>query len=308
MSKRKTTEQFIQEARAVHGDKYDYSNVEYKNSKTKIKIICKEHGEFWQTPGSHLYGRGCPKCGDKRTIKSHELTAEEFIQRAKRIHNDKYDYSQVNYTGIYNKIKIICPIHGFFEQRPNDHINNKCGCPKCGGSQKRTAEEFIKEAAIIHGNKYDYSKVNYINSKVKVEIVCPSHGSFWQTPNNHLKGASCPICKSSHGERRIRNFLTENKILFEEQKKFDNLYAVKRTGMAFNVFLSYDFFIPEKNLLIEYNGRQHYEAIDYFGGKEQLKKQRHHDWLKRKYARDNNYQLLTISYKDDILTKLKEVL
>lgn len=119
------TQEFINKARLVHGDKYDYSKVEYKTAKTKIIIICKEHGEFEQTPDNHLHGKGCPKC-----VKNHRLTQEEFIRRAKEIHNDLYDYSQTKYSNIQEKVTIICPKHGKFEQRPVVHLLG-CGCPKC---------------------------------------------------------------------------------------------------------------------------------------------------------------------------------
>lgn len=119
------TQEFIEKAKQVHGDKYDYSKVEYKTAKTKVIIICKEHGEFEQTPDNHLHGKGCPKC-----VKNYKLTQEEFIKRAKEIHNDFYDYSQVKYNNIQEKVTIICPKHGKFEQRPVVHLLG-CGCPKC---------------------------------------------------------------------------------------------------------------------------------------------------------------------------------
>lgn len=119
------TQEFIEKARLVHGDRYDYSKVEYKTAKTKIIIICKEHGEFEQTPDAHLQGKGCPKC-----VKNYKLTQEEFIRRAKKIHNNLYDYSQVKYNNIQEKVTIICPKHGEFEQRPVVHLLG-CGCPKC---------------------------------------------------------------------------------------------------------------------------------------------------------------------------------
>ena len=286
-----TTEEFIKKAKLVHGDKYDYSLVDYKKTNEKVKIICSIHGIFEQTPKAHLNVQGCPMCsGNKKETNS------SFIERAKLVHGDKYDYSLVNYVNNKTKVKIICSVHGIFEQIPNAHLN-KQGCPKCALEKNKqtkpiVVEEFVKRANKIHGNKYDYSKVDYINSQTKIKIICPIHGVFEQKPANHLRGAGCSKCRSSHGEETIRSYLLKNNILFEEQKRFKECKNIKP--------LPFDFYIPKKNLLIEYNGRQHYETVEHFGGREQLKIQRHNDWLKRKFARDNHINLLVISYKENI--------
>ena len=182
-----TTEDFIQKAREVHGNKYDYSLIDYINSKLNIIIICPEHGEFKQTPNSHLDGQGCPKCyGLYKTTK-------DFIIEAKKIHGDKYDYSLVDYINATTKIIIICPKHGEFKQQPYSHLS-KIGCPKCGGTGKFTTEEFIQKNKAIHGEKYDYSKTNYVSNNIKVIIICPEHGEFEQTPHQHISGEGCPKC------------------------------------------------------------------------------------------------------------------
>jgi hypothetical protein len=184
--KRLTTEQFIEKAKAVHGDKYDYSLVDYRNAKTKVKIICPEHGSFEQTPNNHLSGNNCPKCSDKK------LNTEEFIEKARNVHGDRYNYSIVVYNNKQTKVKIICPIHGDFEQRPDSHLNGN-GCPHCGRKTK-TTKTFIRESNIVHNDKYNYSLVEYKNNSIKVKIICPEHGSFEQTPSNHLSGKGCPKC------------------------------------------------------------------------------------------------------------------
>jgi superfamily II DNA or RNA helicase len=187
-----TTDVFIQKAKETHGDKYDYSKVEYINYTTNVKIICPEHGEFLQTPSNHLKGKQCSKCSNV-----FKPTTDEFIQKAKEIHGDKYDYSLVDYIGNKNKVKIICPEHGEFEQTPAKHLINR-GCRKCGGSAKLTTDEFIKKAKEIHGDKYDYSKAEYIDTKTKIKIICPEHGEFKKSPSNHLKGQGCSVC-NGHG-------------------------------------------------------------------------------------------------------------
>ena len=185
--KKDTTKEFIAKAKAVHGDKYDYSKVNYVDCNTKVTIICPTHGEFEQAPRTHLSGRGCPDCAKQR------MTTEEFIEKAKKVHGDKYDYSKVKYVNKDTKVTIICPTHGEFEQNPRSHLTGK-GCPACGGSRKVTTEEFIKKARKVHGDKYDYSKVDYVNNNTKVTIICPTHGEFEQKPSGHLTGRGCPYC------------------------------------------------------------------------------------------------------------------
>ena len=192
-NKNKTNEEFIKEAKKVHGDKYDYSKVEYVNNKTKVCIICPKHGEFWQTPKNHLNGQGCIKCSYKLRAEKNQLTTEEFIEKARQIHGNKYDYSKVKYVNNKAKVCIICPEHGEFWQTANMHLQGN-GCKICGGNKKKTIEEFIKEAREIHEDKYDYSKVEYVNAYTSVCIICPKHGEFWQTPNGHLKGSGCKKC------------------------------------------------------------------------------------------------------------------
>gem|GEM_PF-2831800 len=176
-------------AKEVHGDKYDYSLVDYKNNNTKVIIICPEHGKFEQTPKQHLRPNCCPKCAGR--IKR---TTEEFITKANKKHDGKYDYSKVKYINSKTKICIICPEHGEFWQEPSSHLSG-CGCPNCGGTKKMTTEKFIAKAKKVHGDKYNYSKVEYKDNKTKVCIICPEHGEFWQQPSHHyLKGCGCPNC------------------------------------------------------------------------------------------------------------------
>lgn len=187
-----TTEGFIAKAISVHGNKYDYSQVNYINATTKIKIICPQHGEFLQKAANHTNQKqGCPNCGG-----SLPLNTEIFITRAKDIHGDKYDYSDTVYINANTKVKIFCKGHnGYFEQLPTSHIIAKQGCLTCSGSLKHTNETFIKKAKEVHGEKYDYSQVNYINNKTPVKIYCTYHKEFFeQTAGCHLKGQGCYKC------------------------------------------------------------------------------------------------------------------
>ena len=209
--KKQTLEEFIARAKKVHGDKYDYSKVVYKNSTTKICIICPEHGEFWQVPSSHLQGIGCPFCGHR------SLTDEEFIIEARKIHGDKYDYSKIGLKDRDGRRCIICPEHGEFWQKKSAHLRRKRACLLCSGNKKLTTEEFIERARKVHGDKYDYSKVVYESSHKKVCIICPEHGEFWQEPDNHFRWG-CKKCQTSTLEKIVRGFLTSLDISFEEQK------------------------------------------------------------------------------------------
>ena len=290
--KRKTTDQFIKEAKLIHGNKYDYSLVDYINNYTKIKIICPKHGIFEQLPSNHLKGVGCSKCANNEN-----KTKEEFIKEANLIYNNFYNYSLVNYINNKTKVKIICPKHGVFVQAPKSHL--KYGCKKCFFEKTRFSQnEYIEKAKEIHDDKYDYSLVDYKNIRGKIKIICPIHGVFEQLANNHLRGIGCPKCKSSKGEITIRKYLKKRNILFEEQKKFDNLKDIKQ--------LSYDFYIPEKNLLIEFNGEQHYRKC-FNRDLHKWHRQKHHDWLKRKFARDNHFNLLVIKYDEDANKMLDNV-
>lgn len=178
---------FIERACKVHGNKYDYSKVEYVNNNVKVCIICPEHGEFLQTPHNHLRGQKCPKCSGCIVY-----TTEKWIEAARKVHGDKYDYSKVEYINAKTKVCIICPEHGEFWQKPNNHLMGK-GCIKCSGNLKNT-EDWINQAYSIHKGKYDYSKTKYINAKTKLCITCPKHGEFWQLPNDHLISKGCPMC------------------------------------------------------------------------------------------------------------------
>ena len=185
-----TTEEWIASARKLHGDKYDYSKVVYVDGKTKVCIICPEHGEFWQSPANHLLGIGCPKCEQIAIDKLKQAIVENFIKKARLVHGDKYDYSKVKYVNGKTKVCIIDPEYGEFWQKPNDHLKG-CGCPKRdveqnSKNQSLSAKDFIKRARLIHGDKYDYSKVAYVNGYTKVCIISPELGEFWQTPIDHL--------------------------------------------------------------------------------------------------------------------------
>ena len=248
IGKKMTTEEFITLAKNVHGDKYDYSKVEYVSSDKKVCIICPKHGEFWQVPNSHLQGRGCPVCGAETRRESRTKTTYDFITKAREIHGDKYDYSKVEYKGANVDVCIICPEHGEFWQRPTNHLTGK-GCPKCAGRTTLTREDFIAKAREVHGsNKYDYSKVEYVNAKTKVCIICPEHGEFWQLPDHHLKGAECPKC---HGRgKTTEEFITELRDVHGDKYDYSKVEYVKNSVKVCVICPEHgEFFATPANLL-----------------------------------------------------------
>ena len=264
MGKRKTLTKFIEEAKLMHIDKYDYTLANYINAHTKVKIICPIHGEFEQRPHRHLQGDGCKECAKKVVSKKNSSSLNDFINKGKLIHGNKYDYSKVEYVNNKTKVKIICPIHGEFEQVPTSHLNAKCGCPNCGSIKKsfnnrKTLEEFIDEAKLVHGDRYDYSKIEYKTTNDTIEIICKLHGNFFQKAYKHLQNQGCPICKESKLEKIIRLFLFENNIRYVSQYgKKDN---IKWLGNQ-----SLDFFLIDYNVAIECQGEQHFNVVD-FGNK-----------------------------------------
>jgi len=230
MSLKLTTEEFINKAKNVHGDIYDYTKVDYKNYSTKVKIICPKHGPFYQIPGNHLYGNGCPTCGKKIIGDKLRNKSKIFLKKALETHGNHYNYSQIIYKGMHEKIKIICPIHGAFMQTPSNHVVNKQGCPKCGKinqvkHQSKSKKEFIDESQRKHRNKYNYSQSKYINNSTKVKIICPEHGSFYQLPTNHLNlGHGCPKCANYGFDPNLPAILY---YLFDPQ---ENLYKIGITN------------------------------------------------------------------------------
>lgn len=288
MTKIKTREQFIKDAKAIHGNKYDYSKVEYKGNKTNIKIICPIHGEFEQRPENHLHGFGCKKCSSK-----YSYTKEEWIENAKSIHGDKYDYSKTSYKNTHTKVKIICPKHGEFKQYPTDHING-CGCQKCRAeklSQDYTSNsiEFIKKAIKIHGSKYSYDNVIYIDAHTDVFITCSTHGDFKQSPNAHLNGCGCPRCNQSHLEEEVSEQLSNNSIDFKQGYRIDWL------GLQ-----HLDFYLPKYNLAIECQGEQHYRPIEQFGGNEGFLRSQERDQRKKQLCEENGVKLLYFTHYDNV--------
>jgi len=409
--KRLKLEDFINKCKEKHDNRYDYSCVDYINISTKIKIICKEHGEFNQIAKNHKDGQGCPSCYgdlniskfdfikkygreeydyslieeplrikgsikimDKRTgltyiqladhhkrnikpskiesnslvkklkqihndgfnylieketyystdkikiinkktkdefyyrvdrhlsgMKPNKVTLNYFLIKSKEIHGDKYDYSLIkSIKGSSNKkVEIICKDHGLFTQRISNHMNLGDGCPKCVGVGKWNTELLISEFKKVHSDKFDYSNVKFENVDKKVEIICKEHGRFRQGIHKHLSGQGCRFCESSSkGEDYVKMWLDEMNLNYNRQHSFDTCRYVNK--------LSFDFYLPDHNICIEFDGKQHFKSIDWFGGDKEFIKNKERDKVKDDWCVNNNVGLLRIKYNQ--VNKIKYIL
>lgn len=291
--------EFIEKAKSIHGDKYDYSKVEYTKNSEKVCITCPQHGEFWMTPHNHLQKRGCPICANasrKKFLNNYDRTSinekvkENFFAKANEKHSYKYDYSKSEYVNSRTPMSIVCPIHGEFLMTPRQHLQG-CGCYKCAKEnfsmrKKLGIDGFIEKAAKVHGNKYDYSKVEYINALTKVCVICPVHGEFWQTPSAHIHlREGCPKCNESHLERLTRNTLDNSGIV--------HISECSRDILPWLGLQTLDFYLPGKNIAIECQGRQHFSDKAFSGKykKRDFEYQIKNDIIKNKKCKENNVRL-----------------
>ena len=248
-----TQEDFIKRSNTIHNNKYDYSKTIYVKASEKVIITCPIHGDFEQTPNNHKK-RGCKKCGDIRRITLKTVSQDTILERFKKVHGDTYDYSYVNYIGGKHKVKIRCKKHDYiFEQLSDNHLKGQ-GCPKCGGNNKKILEDF---RYIMDNSIYDYSKTVYNGIKNKIEIVCPIHGSFWQTAENHFyNNHKCPKC--SRSDRSTSK--NEDEIYSLIKKYYNNSEQSNRIILKGKEI---DIYIPELKIGIEYNGLYWHSDLYY---------------------------------------------
>lgn len=365
--------EFLFRSKEIHRDRYIYDLVDFQGVNRKVKIICKEHGMFEQTPDNHMNGQNCPRCGQIQTGISGRITFKEFKKRAREVHGEKYNYISDSYTMVSEKVSVIChdhgefkingtnhlngeacyncgiekirddklipleeikknlrvkyedryvydfsdyvdtstpvsikcPDHGYFKSTIKQHLRSPHGCPSCSNEARAESqilpfanykERFIQK----HGKKYKYNENSFKSGSAKMEIICDKHGAFDQAPLVHQNGHGCPRCKSSTGENLIRILLENKEIDFEEQKVFEGLRD-KRP-------LFVDFYINKINTVIEYNGIQHYEAFDFFGGEKSFKNGVKKDKIKMNYCNKNGINFEVIRYDEDVQTRMNEIL
>ena len=283
-----TLENFIEKSEEVHGKFYDYSKFIYVNTTTKGLINCPKHGDFLQTPGNHIYGQGCPKCGrEKSKDKQLTYTLTNFINESNIKHNNFYVYDKVEYINKNTKVTITCSKHGDFIQSPNKHLIGQ-GCPKCGlekriTSQTMSENKFKERSSLKHDGFYSYDKVNYKKSHEKIIVTCPKHGSFSIKPYSHLQGKGCPKCieKISKMENEVFEFI---------QKLKPNVIQTDKTVLQGKEI---DIYVPDMKIAIEFNGLYWHS---------ELFKEKNYHYEKWKNCSDNGIKLISI-WEDDWVEK-----
>ena len=274
---------------------------EYTNLHNKYIYICPKHGEYEQSWGVHKNGHLCKKCSLDKISAKFSKGYYTYLEECKE---KGYDLPIEDYINAHTKIKHKCDKGHIYEQKPNSHLHGE-GCSVCGnslktGRQSKSPKKYIQEC---REKGLDLPIESYANCKTRIKHKCSKGHIYSQSPDMHttpnrLNG--CPVCNESHGERFIRNYLDKNNIKYIPQKKFNNLKDKQ--------LLSYDFYLPDYKILIEYQGKQHYESFEYFGGKDKFRKQQYHDKLKREYANDNGYRLLELHYSLDSQDKVNKYL
>ena len=231
-----TNEQWIGIFKKIHGnDKYDYSqtDINNKDDKGKIKVICKKHGIFYINPSKHAKGQGCKQCH----IENITYTTDKFINKAKKIHNGKYTYDKTNYIDPYTNVIITCPVHGDFKQTPSNHLQGN-GCKECMKDKFRLSQDiFLDRVKNIFKDRYNLDKTKYVNDKTNVILTCKKHGDFYITPNHLYRKHGCPKCNMSHMENDIMNILDDNNIKY--------IYQCNNRYLTWIGLQSIDFYLPE---------------------------------------------------------------
>lgn len=318
--RRKSTEQFVADGRALHGNQVDYSKVKYKTAWIPVTLICMACGtEYAQTPHSHLAKRttngwGCPTCNLEARVASYvkarkgkpaanRKTTETFIAESRAWHGENaYDYSRCQYHGAKSPVELRCKKCGhWFKQLPTNHLR-KGGCIFCsyedrGRRHRLTFEEFVQKARNIHGqDKYRYFRDTYTTGKKRMKILCLEHGTeFWQSPDAHMAGkTACTFCQRiSKSERAIYDWLEKHHLHFVYQQCFRSCRDQRP--------LPFDFFLPNQRLLIEYDGEHHFK--EFYSSVKEVQRR---DAIKTQWAEKNGYRLARIPYWD--ATKIPSIL
>jgi len=301
-----TQEEFIQRSKITHDDFYTYDNVNYVNNRTPVLITCPIHGDFKQRPVSHMDGQGCKKCA----IDNRKITRDEFVNKSTEIHNGYYSYDKVVMGSRGDeKVTVTCPKHGDFLIRPYSHLQGQ-GCRTCWYESTRTTlEDFIKRSTEKHKGYYSYDNVVLgKNISDKVMVTCPKHGDFSTSAKGHLEGNGCPRCSESKGEKALTTYFEKNGIQFESQKKFKSCFTFSdKKQRCFE--LPFDFYLPEKNVLIEVDGEQHFRSVF---GVETFERLSIRDGVKNKFVQNSSMRLIRLFYNsrnfDYLLSELERLL
>lgn len=301
LSHRVGFEDFVARSRQIHGDAFVYDAVDYVTMHDDVTLGCATCGQtFRQTPSNHIFGKnGCPRC------RHSNLDQAEFVRLCRLAHPSQlYDYSRTVFQGSQLPVTIVCSVPGEFAQTATRHLQGH-GCAQCGyvtaaDKMRITTAEFVRRAVGVHGDAYQYHDSVYTGSHEPITIQCPKHGPFSQAPANHVHGYGCPKCRrGSRGEALVASTLLALGVDFETQKSFPDLRLVRS--------LRFDFYMPSLNLLVEYDGKQHYMPIDCWGGEDAFRGQQVRDALKNDYADRHSIILLRIPYtSNDVAAEVED--
>ena len=281
---------FVKKARGIHGRKYRYDKTVYIRASGMIIVTCPKHGDFQQSANNHLHGYGCSKCKVETLRMAFSDTKADFIRKARKKHGDKFAYAG-KYVNSRTPMLIRCKLHGKFHQKPIDHLKGS-GCPKCGLDKLKlnnlsNHEEFVRKARAVHGVQYRYPEP-YKLARQHLKVECIKHGLFSVTPNNLLRGHGCPVCGESLGEKKVARVLEKLGASFTREKRFPDCRD-KRP-------LRFDFWLPTLNALVEFDGLQHHEPYELFGGTKMFEVTQRRDRIKTAYARKKKIRLIRVKY------------
>lgn len=292
MPKKKTQEEFVNELKETHPNLTVLGT--YVGDKKYVEVKCNIHDYTFMTKPNWLHhGANCQKCYDDRRGATLKKTASQLLLDLRKVHGYRYNYPYLKeeYKNNKSKITIVCPIHGEFKQTMNCHLRGQ-GCAQCadvqnGLNKRLSTYEFIEKARKKHGNKYDYSSVEYQTYNIPVTIICKDHGVFKQMPYTHLCGCGCPKCQQSHLENMVEKILNDNNIEFIPQYKCPNIIGRK----------SIDFYLPNQKIAIECQGDQHFKEVEHFGGAETLNETIRRDITKFEELTENGINVIYIINK-----------
>lgn len=278
---------YIELAKVKFDGKFDYSKVDYNvDPHMKVIIGCPMHGDIQVRTQRHYYSMtGCFICGGIENVEARRKYKDlgDVVPKSREIFGDVYEY--LEYDKMKGDITYRCAKHGITRQRLSSHFSGR-GCQHCKYDKNRiTPEIFLAKAKLAHPEGYEYNLDELISVNHKITITHKCGHTYKGRVSNHLSGQGCMRCKSSSGENRIGKFLELAKITYISQFKLD--------GYKYR----YDFYLPQLNLLIEYDGEQHFRPVDYFGGRKAFKRLVRNDAIKTRLAKDYGYGLLRISYK-----------
>lgn len=291
---KKTNDEFKKEVYDLVGKEYTFLDF-YQGTHTKLKVKHNICGTIYEVrPHDFLRGTRCPRC-----FGTHKKTNDEFTQEVKNLVGDEYIFLEP-YVNAFTKIKVKHNKCGkVYKVEPHSFLKGQ-GCPSCSVRAPKSVDQFTQEVFNLVGDEYTFLD-DYVNNYTKLRVKHNKCGHIYKVrPYSFLEGYGCPYCKISQGEKLVGSILSSFTISYECQKTFDDLKDTKP--------LSYDFYIPDQSILIEYQGIQHYQPTEYFGGKSKFKLQQKHDQMKADYAKAHHYNLIAIPYTEDTFSKIKKYL